>query len=213
MLSACALDGPVRKYASVEEISSSEVDKTKSSVQVFSSHSRDIYLYVQLKDKFGKFVEHKQEAFSLNSSKGKKINFSFERSRRGHYYLTIPESEHVDVNHIDIYIQNKLLKGQHKLQLSRPHSKFTRMKIVNNFQNVLSLELQLRDQNNAPVELPESPEIMLEGVGYIQNLRYTGQGVWLFEVNYPEENQIMYFGIRALEVKIPNLYRYQHVEK
>lgn len=190
-----------------------EVDQTQSSVQVFSSQKRDIYLYVQLKDKNGKFVEHKEDAFSLISSKGKKINFSYERSRRGHYYLTIPESEHAEINHFDFYIQNKLLKGQHKLQLSRPHSQYTRMKIVNNFQNVLSLELQLRDQNNAPVVLPESPEIMLDGVGYIQNLRYAGEGIWLFEVNYPEENQIMYFGIRAMEVKIPNLYRYQHVEK
>lgn len=167
---------------------------------------------MQLKDVNGKFVDCGPEEFSLKSKKGKKLNYSFERSLKGHYFLTIHSSE-LNVKHINLFVQNKPLMEQFKLQLNRPVPVHTKMKIIKNAENTLSVELLLRDKENKPVELPERPEILLEGAGHIENLQHVGEGIWHFEVKYPEENQIMYFSIRAMGVKIPNLYRYQHVEK
>jgi hypothetical protein len=75
------------------------------------------------------------------------------------------------------------------------------------------LRLTLRDRRNLPVEMQQSPEIILEGIGEVSGLKMVKAGVWEFTISYPEVNQILYVSLRANGVKIERLFRFQHVEK
>lgn len=212
-LVGCALPTPQRVPSSVQSFRFGEVDHQKSSVQIFTSGVRDFYLYLQLRDKNGTAVDCGPEDISLRGKDGKKIIFAFERIEAGRYYLSVSTVSGSEAQLIDLSIQGKFLRERMKLEFNYPDSNHTRMKILKNHGNILTIELRVADSKNSPVELVENPEILLDGAGDIFDLRPLGKGKWQFQVNYPENNQIMYFGIRAQGIHIPNLLRYQHVEK
>jgi len=85
--------------------------------------------------------------------------------------------------------------------------------LIQKSEGKLFLRLKLADKTNRIVDSPEIPEIFLEGDGFIQDLKYLGEGVWDFTVVHPGENQLMYFSVRYMGLYFPNLYRYQHVDK
>jgi hypothetical protein len=186
-------------------------------VQIFPSRDPDqnlaFYLFVQLKDDRGRFVDCPREDLSLVSSKGSKVLFRIERLQIGRYYLFIDNEEPIKSNQIDLLVQGKPLKELLKLHIQLPHKSHTILKKVRNTHHQLTLELRLADKDNRPVMGPEDPEILIEGYGIIHNLLPISEGVWQFTVDYPEENQIMYFSIRSMGILFKDLYRFQHIEK
>lgn len=217
---SCALRAPERKIANAEiPVKFGKHDSQRSLVQIFPAtdvqKDAAFYLYVQLKDAQGKFVDARPAEFNLKTRKGHKIDFDFERVLDGRYYLTILKSERIESHEIDLFVQGKALKEQFKLQLKRPHEKFTKLKLLKNNKHTHSqvFELRLADGKNRPLEVPEVPELVFEGPGQVAEAKHIREGIWHITVIYPDENHISYYGVRSMGVTFQKLYRYQHVEK
>jgi len=214
----CSHPEPYRRIAEdLNEFRGGEVSFKKSMVQVFPSDQKDeiasYYLFVQLKDSEGRFVDAEKREFSLKTISGVEVDFMFERVLPGRYYLMIEREEGHHWQELNLFLHDKPLKEQFKVQMakaSRTHSKISK---ITNSHSRLILRLHLRDRQNKALELPEGPEIFLEGEGQVQEVIHTAEGVWEFSIVYPNENQIIYVSVRANGVYLRRLYRYQHIEK
>lgn len=217
LLIGCASEKPLRKPASEHTLfRPGIVDQKKSSVQVFPSVAADqsiwYYFFVQLKDQNGKFIDTEIDDIEI-TSKGKKYNFKSDRLLTGRYYLLVEKTNELSTPKLDISVQGKPLKTQFKLNLRQPSKAYTSLKLVKNEANRLTFRLRLADKKNQPVELPEKPEISIEGEGNVEDLVHLGEGVWEFSILYPELNQVLYVSVRAMSVSFNRMYRHQHVEK
>jgi hypothetical protein len=215
---ACSHQSPYRRVAQdLSEFRVGEVSFKRSLVQVFPSDTENnfvsYYLFVQLKDSEGRFVDAERREFSLRTHTGEEINFKFERVLPGRYYLTLEKEESRHWKKLNLYLQDKPLKEQFKVQMVKASETYSKMTKVKNSDNRLVLRLNLRDQHNKPLELPEPPEIFLEGDGEMPGIIHTGEGVWEFTIIYPNHNQIIYVSARANGFLLKRLYRYQHIEK
>lgn len=214
---SCALRAPQRHIANIDVAEKYGAhDSKRSLVQIFPSQNLkeiSFYLYVQLKDKNGKFVDAKPNEFQLKTRKGSKISFDFERVLVGRYYLSILKNQKIESHDLDLFVQGRVLKEQFKLQMNRPHEKHTKLKLLKNNRNLLHFELRLADSKNRPLEVPEKPEILLDGPGVVEEMKHIKEGVWQFKVKYPDENHITYFSVRSMGITFQKLYRYQHIEK
>lgn len=217
LIAACASDPEkqVRKIASMSR--PAIYDHTKSLVNIFPAVSADesiwYYFYVQTKDTYGRFIQIDMNDIVIKTRKGKKISFKVEQLLQGRYYLTLEKTSDFSSAELDIFVRGKALKEQFKLNMRRPDKKNSSIKLIKNSQNTLVFRLRLADKKNQPVEIPDKPEIILEGIGNVEDLRHVSEGTWEFSIIYPEQNQIMYFSVRAMGVYLSNLFRYQHVEK
>lgn len=218
LLVACASKKPERKIASV---SSPEVvrviDMKKSHVEIFPAVAADsglwYYFFVQLKDQSGRYIDCRDGDLSLKNHRKKVIPFNRERVSVGRYYLSLEKTAEISSGELDFFVQGKALKEHFRLNYRQPSREHTTFSVLRNEGGKITLRLVLADKLNRKVELPDKPEIILEGQGIIEDLHHTGEGTWEFSVIYPEENQIMYFSVRAMGLLLTNLYRYQHIEK
>ena len=217
LLTACASDPEkmVRKIASVPP--PAIYDHSKSLVNIFPAVAADegiwYYFYVQTKDTLGRFIPIDPKEIEIKTRKGRKVPFKVEQLLTGRYYLTLEKTTDFSSAELDIFVRGKALKEQFKLNMRHPDQKNSSIKIVKNSRNTLVFRLRLADKKNQPVEIPDKPEIILEGIGNVEDLRHVSEGTWEFSIIYPEQNQIMYFSVRAMGVYLSNIYRYQHVEK
>lgn len=218
-ISSCSNLGPQRKIASYEEpkIKMGEVDFTRSKVLIYPAKEMEedisYYLYVELKNSEGKYVDCDQKDLALRLKEGKKIDFDFHRALVGRYYLKIEKEEDVKAKNINLYYKEKPLKEQFKVHFNKPHKSNTKITLVSNQEYRLTLRLRFADKNNHSIELPEAPEIWIDGQGIIEDVKHLKEGVWEFSILIPDENQIMYISARAMGVSFRNLYRFQHIEK
>ena len=215
-LVSCSTVGPVRKIASVEAVFS-EIDFKKSVVQIFppveSEGSLKYFFYIQLKSADGKFSDASPMDIALKDKSGKVHDYTVDRILPGRFYVSLKKTHGVSTSHLDFFVKGKALKEQVKLSMSTPDRSHSSIKVVGSDDHRLTLQLRLADKNNRAVALPDHPEIILEGLGTIENLSHVSEGVWEFSIVYPEENQIMYMSVRAMGIRLHNIFRYQHVEK
>jgi hypothetical protein len=214
LLTACSSELPYRNLASTNTLLVlGEIDYQKSSIQVFHSGSEDQghYLYVQLKNKKGDFVDCEKDEFHLKTPTGDKVGFYLHRKLRGRYYLMMEKGK--DLTEVVLLIKGMPLPETFKISQRAPHALHTKMMFIQKTEGKLFLRLKLADKTNRFVESPEIPEIIMEGEGFIQDLKYIGEGNWDFTVAHPGENQLMYFSVRYMGLYFPNLYRHQHVDK
>lgn len=194
-----------------------DIDLQKSDVQIFpviaSEDSLWYYFYVQLKNKSGAYIDCESTDIVLKMTNGKVLTFKFEKLLLGRFYLTLEKTSDIDSSQIDFFVNGKPLKEKFKLHVRYPDNNHSRITMVSNGNNKLVFKLRLADKTNRPVELLDKPEIIMEGMGNIEEIRKLEEGLWEFTAIYPDENQIMYFSVRAQGVYLQNLYRHQHVEK
>lgn len=205
---------PLRGPASQTPMRFGEVSATHSSVQLFPDSEADshtYYFYIQLKDAKGEFVDCEPSEIVLKTKKKKLIKFKYERLLIGRYYLILDKSQ--GFKDIHFSVKGIALKGKFNLDIRRPDMKHSHIVLEKKLPGKLTFRLKLADRSNRPVMTSVAPEIILDGRGEVQELRYIQEGIWVFTVIYPEDNQIMYFSIRSQGSYLVNLLRYQHVEK
>jgi hypothetical protein len=218
-LYSCSSSGPQRKIASYEEpkIRKGEIDFLLSKVSIYPAKDMEddisYYLFLELRNSEGRYVDCDQKDLSIKTKQGKRIDFDFHRALVGRYYLKIEKEEDIKAKHIDLYFKDKSLKEQFKVRLNKPHKSYTKLTLVNNQKYRLTFRLRFADKKNSPIELPEAPEIWIDGQGLIEDVKHLKEGIWEFSIIYPEENQVMYISARAMGVSFRNLYRFQHIEK
>lgn len=209
---------PGRRLASEQEdLQLGEVDYRQSLVQIFPGDIKDelisYYLYVQLKNPQGEFVDFDQNEFSLRNNESEKINFTVERVLRGRYYIKLEKRDGVEWKTLDLLLQGKALREKFKLSISKPSRKFSSIKLLKKLDGKIILRLKIADRHNRKLELPDVPEIWFDGAGEISEIKHTSEGEWEFTFSYPEVNQVIYFTVRASGVSFRKLYRFQHIEK
>lgn len=194
-----------------------EIDLKRSEVQIFPAVASEsgvwYYFYVQLKDQNGNYVDCEPGDISLTTSKGEPIFFEYERQLPGRYYLTVEKTPAVSSHQLNFYIQDKPLKEKFKLHFTLPSKTKSKISVLEKRNHYLKLQLKLVDENNKPVQMPDQPDVMFEGLGYVEDFKQVGEGVWQFRVIYPDDNQIMYFSVRAMGVFMPKIFRYHHVQE
>lgn len=211
----CSSPQAFRKIASDNLERYGDVDIARSNIRLlpeFNDSEGDGYrFYIQLRDGKGKFVDCAYNEIIL-SKNGNSIPFKFERILTGRYYLII-KKEDLARRNIKLHLQGQTFNDDLESLLTYPHKKNSQIKLISNSAHMIRLQLHLADEMNRPIVINESPEIILEGLGTIGDLKQVRNGVWEFSVLYPDDNQIMYFSVYACGVFLPKIYRYQHVEK
>ncbi|WP_408098624.1 hypothetical protein ACJVC5_06855 [Peredibacter sp. HCB2-198] len=215
LLVGCA-ETPIKRFpASESPIQIGEVAHSQSSVQLFPSANENdsvtYYFYLQLKDSKGKYVDVAPSEIVLKSKNKRPVGFKLERILNGRYYVIVDKSK--SAKSVDFFVQGKLLKEKVSLDFRQPDRRYSSISIKSKSEGKITFQLRLADKSNRPVALVDHPEIVLEGRGQIENLKHIQEGIWQFTVIYPEDNQIMYFSVRAQGVYLVNLLRYQHIEK
>lgn len=219
LLASCATPVKVREPASMlPKIDvPAEVDLKKSMVQIFPAVAADngiwYFFYLQLKDARGNYVDCLPAEIELKTQKGLPVEFKYQKILTGRYYLTLEKTAKISSAQLDFFVKGKPLKEQFKLNMRLPDRTKTTIKMLRNDRNEISFQLRLADKDNLPVETPDQPEILLDGEGSVEEMRQISDGIWEFKVIYPEQNQIMYFSVRAQGVYLRKVFRYQHVEK
>lgn len=211
-----------RKLASssprpVSSPKSTQIDFSRSIVKIFPAVANNdgiwYFFYIQLKDNRGNFIDCDPSEISIKTHKEEEVGFTFQKLLTGRYYLTIEKTALISSTQLNVFIRDKQLKGKFKLYQDVPVRGTSSLRILRNDSNILTIELRLSDKDKRPIETFETPEILLDGEGEIEELRPISEGLWQFRVIYPEENQILYFSVRSQGVLLPNLLRFQHVEK
>jgi hypothetical protein len=209
---ACS-SGPSRYLASTEGVVLGDVDHSKSVVKLFLNavESKEVqYFYIELRDFKNNLVDISPGEFQVKLF-ATKIDFKVRRLSVGRYEIAIFQ----DISSFEglkFLVSKKILKHQ-LLTLKKPHRSHSHLKILANHNHELTLELSLKDKNGKAVEMIQMPEIMIEGNGIISDMSLVRKGVWHFQVNYSEDNQIMYFSVRGNGVYLERLQRFQHIEK
>lgn len=212
LVTGCA-EMPLRGPASAP-MRFGEVSAIHSSIQLFPDSDADThtyYFYLQLKDSKGEFIDCDPSEIVLKTKKKKLIKFKYERLLTGRYYLILDKSQ--GFKDINFSVRGIALNGKFNLDIRRPDIKHTNIILERKLPGKLIFRLKLADRANRPVMTSVAPEIIMDGRGEIQELRYIQEGIWQFTVIYPEDNQIMYFSVRSQGKYLVNLLRYQHVEK
>lgn len=218
-ITSCASPVKLRKPASMPTKIQipAEMDHKKSMVQIFPAVAADngiwYFFYLRLKDAKGNFVDCLPADIELRTQKGSVVEFKFQKILTGRYYLTLEKTAKISSAQLDFFVKGKPLKEQFQLSMRLPDKTKTTFKMLRNDRNEILFQMRLADKDNLPVETPDRPEILLEGEGSVEEMRHISEGVWEFKVIYPDENQIMYFSVRAHGVYLSKIFRYQHVEK
>jgi hypothetical protein len=212
-LISCA-SRPSRTVASLApvEIHTKEIDAKQSRVQAYYQDEKNPgkqLFYLELRDAQNQLADAELTDFMLKSGK-QKLDFLVRRWAQGKYQVELPVAN--NSTGLQFLVQGKKLNYQ-SAKLPSPDAASSRLEIISNLNHVLRMRLTLKDRTKNFLELKLPPEIILEGSGQISDLEKTGDGTWEFELSYPEENQIMYFSIRANGIYLERLLRYQHVEK
>ncbi len=218
LLTSCASKEPLREVASFKVLSENkEVDLTKSLVNIYPATVADnglwYFFYIQLKNSDGRYVDANLEDFVLKNDKGEKVDFKLDRVLTGRYYITIEKTADINSTKLNFFIKNKPLKEKLKLQMSTPSLANSKLVLVHDSNYRAVFRLKLADLQNKAVELPEMPEIIIDGTATIEDLKHVGEGAWEFTVVYSDENTILYFSVRAMGTYFNKILRYQHVEK
>lgn len=217
LLVGCAVPPKMRSPSSQTALRIGIVDRTNSRIQLFPSATTSFgeepvhYLYLELKDTSGQYVDCLPEEIYLRDSKKAEVPFKLERLLLGRYYLLL--NQNLGITKLDVFVKGKLLQAKLKLPTQKPDRAHSKIQFVKYVQNKMVYRLHLADARNQPLKLLERPEIFLEGLGMIVDIVPVGEGNWEFSVLYPEDSQVMYFSIRAQGVYFERIFRYHYVEK
>lgn len=217
LFTACGHE-PLRKLASFDAstIVLGTIDASKSTVKQFppekDGHTFRYFFYVQLKDPQNRYVDVDEKDFQI-SSENKNLPFKVERILSGRYYLIVEQNSELAARELTFFVQGKKLKERFKLFMREAHSDHTKIRILKRLKGKLHLELALKDSKGQPVEVPGSPEIILDGNGLVEDLKHKSHGKWEFTLLHAEQNQIIYISVRVQGSYFKNLFRFHYVER
>lgn len=204
---------PDRYVASESNPIIGKIDTSESSVSLLplkiDNHETALAFYLQFK-RHGKFIDVKPEEIVLKN-KNKIIETKIYRIAQGRYELNALR-EIANISSLQFFVQNKKIKHSLKA-IGKPSRLHTKIFIIANDKHVLSLRLEIGDKKGIGVKVVPKPELILEGIGQFIDLKPIGSNIWEFSLEYPEENQVLYFSVRANGVLLERIFRYQHIEK
>ncbi len=188
-------------------------------VRLFPPENEDgilhYYFYLQLKNKVGRYTDVEERDIELKQDKSEKVDFKLVRQLRGRYYLKVDTTKEFSQKQLDVYVHGKLMKEQFKLSMAPVDKKMTKLKLLSKRKHRAKFQLNLNDKTGKGVEIPTTPEIIVDpdGLAEIEDMVHVKQGVWEFTMTYPEHNVVLYLNVRAHGVYVEKLFRFHHVEK
>lgn len=139
----------------------------------------------------------------------KVVTSHIRRISRGRYEVEVGKGKFKGLKFL---VQNKSIK--HELVIFKnPIRNKSSLVIISDENYCMKARLILKDKNDAALEVQQPPEIIFMGLGSVTEPVMVETGVWEFDIEYPEENQIIYISARVNGVLLEKLLRFQHVEK
>lgn len=212
MLLSCA-SRPERNVASEVAVLFGHVDTNQSLVKLFpveSDGAKSSYFYLELRDGEKKLVDVELRDIMVRNHRGE-LEAKIQRISEGKYEIHVLK-EISRLKQIQFLVQNKRLKFS-LIHLQKPSRENSSLTILSNVDHRLKLKLTLRDKHGHPLDMPQAPELLIEGNGVISELEPIEKGIWHLSLTYPDDNLIFYFSVRANGVYLERLLRFQHLEK
>lgn len=215
LLASCA-EVPVRRVPAAA-FRAGDIALNKSSAHIYpeSTDSQDLRfsIFLNLKDENGKGVDCNQDEISLRTKGGKALPIEVRRQATGRYFIILKFDQRYAKEVFTLKVKDEILLKNIKLNFQRPSERHSNVSIVHAEKAQLRLRLELRDQNNQLIQTLNPPDVLLDGIGEISELRRIQDGIWEFQVDYIEMNQIFYISVRAQDVYLAKIFRFQYVEK
>lgn len=202
-----------RRIASEEVIEIGEPALAKSQLRLYpveNQEQRSHQFYLELRNEASKLVDIDPREIQVKF-KGREVPFEIHRITKGKYQLEVT-NDFSEVVQLKFFVQGKEIQNSLK-PLARPSQKHSKLVILSKDGHELKLQLTLHDKRGRPLDVPEGPEINLEGMGELSPVNLVKRGVWEFSVVYPEQNQIFYLSVRANGTLFRRLLRFHHIEK
>jgi hypothetical protein len=212
MLLSCA-SRPERNVASEVAVLFGHVDTNQSLVKLFpveSDGAKSSYFYLELRDGEKKLVDVELRDIMVRNRR-EELEAKIQRISEGKYEIHVLK-EIFRLKQIQFLVQNKRLKFS-LVNLQKPSRENSKILILSNVDHQLKLKIILRDKHGHPLDMPQAPELLIEGNGVISELEPIEKGIWHLSLTYPDDNQIFYFSLRANGVYLERLLRFQHLEK
>jgi hypothetical protein len=171
------------------------------------------YFFVQIKNAQNNHIDCDTDALKLKSVDGKDLPYTLDRILHGRYYLILEQTENNYQKQVNVELEGKLLKEKFYLSMGTPDPNYSSLKITERGDHEITLELKLKDSKNKALDAHVVPEIVLDGLGSVEEVKYVKAGIWHVRVTYPEHNQIIYFSVRASGTKLERMLRFQHIDK
>ena len=203
---------PARNVASTQAISFGEVDAKRSTIKLFSGtgHSDLHQFYLEFRNTQKALVDVELHDIVVKDAK-KILTSHVRRISLGRYKVEI-DKESLNFSTLKFFVQKKILKHQ-LVSFKKPVQENSSIVIVSNEFYHLKARLTLKDKDGSLVVVQHEPDIVFMGIGEISIPKMVKNGVWEFEIAYPDENQIIDLSVRANGVLLDKIFRFQHVEK
>lgn len=216
LLGACS-QVPQRKLASFEsDFFSSSIDPSASQIKIFPPKVEEgvfrYYLYLVLKDHSHRSMDIYAEEVSLMSSQKNDYQLSLKRLSQGKYYLELAVSAEEGVDELTLFIQNNMVK-EFKLSFQKASFAHSSLQIIRKERNGLRMRLFLSDSLGKGLLTVVEPDLIIEGEAIAENLEQVGVGIWEFDLDLTDQNQIIYVSVRSQGAYLKHLFRYLHIEK
>lgn len=203
---------PVRSPSAVDEkLTLGEFDLKKSVIRLFEDSQLgddEFAFYIEAKNENSSLIDFTEDELKITHS-GHIIPFSLQRLSRGTYILSL---EIFSLNGLKIFVQNKQIKHNFS-KLPAPSKHYSSMLILKQKDHELKLQLTLRDKHNRPVISPISPDILIDGLAKVEDLKEIGPGEWSFRLIFPEQSQVFYLSVRSNGGYLAKIFRFHYVEK
>ena len=209
-LISCALR-PGRNIASVTPIVFAEIEAKECLVKLFPrevSRPNILQFYLELRNSSKALVDVELQEI-LAKDNHKILSSHIRRISKGRYEVEVRKAKFKGLKFL---VQNHSIKHQVVIYKNAVRKKSSII-ILEDENYRMKARLILKDKNDAALEVQQPPEIIFMGLGSVTEPVMVETGVWEFDIEYPEENQIIYISARVNGVLLERLLRFQHVEK
>jgi hypothetical protein len=207
---SCALR-PGRNIASVTPIVFAEIEAKECLVKMFPrevGRPNILQFYLELRNITKDLVDVELKEILVKDNK-KILSGHIRRISKGRYEVEVRKSK---FKALKFLVQNHSIKHQVVIYKNAVRKKSS-IVILSDENYRMKARLILKDKNDAALEVQRDPEIIFMGLGSVTQPVMIETGVWEFDIEYPEENQIIYISARVNGVLLERLLRFQHVEK
>jgi len=167
----------------------------------------------EFKDHENVYIDIDENQLHLTDKKTRKyLKTSTERIMQGRYYLVFERK--MDKNKMLVLYGDSILENRIPVpDKIKVDFNLSSLKFISRDESILHFELQLKEETGEWIKTSLTPEIIFDGLGHVSKLVKKAEGIWLFSVTAPDENQIIYLGVNIQGQRKEHWLRFQYVEK
>jgi len=197
--------------------STAELDLKGTTLKVFPPVLEGNYFrfhfFFETRDVHNQLTDFKVDDLRIFTDRKKLIKFEVQKVSLGKYYLNFRHTINNSELGLSFFLKNQLIHKIPNFSLSLVDNSKSWIKAYGLIQDGVRLRLFLSNDKGNLIKPLVPPEIIVSGEAEITDFKETDQGLWEFNLLYPNYNQIIYLSVRTQGSFIGQIYRFQHIEK